>query len=140
MSLMGGFLVLLGVIGLACSLTAQYFAAKAATGAATALRNDLFTHISGLSYKEIDQVGSICPDYPHDQRYQSGTERHQYDSAPASAVSVCSVWSHGNGLYGRPEGGHGFAVTIPLLCIVVFGIMLISMPLYQAVQKSWTGY
>ena len=57
-SLMGGLLVLLGVIGLACSLTAQYFAAKAATGAATALRNDLFTHISGLSYKEIDQVGA----------------------------------------------------------------------------------
>ena len=57
-SLMGGLLVLLGMIGLACSLTAQYFAAKAATGAATALRNDLFTHISGLSYKEIDQVGA----------------------------------------------------------------------------------
>ena len=55
---MGGLLVMLGLIGLTCSLTAQYFAAKAATGAATSLRNDLFTHISGLSYTEIDTVGT----------------------------------------------------------------------------------
>ena len=51
---MGGLLVLLGVIGLACSLTAQYFAAKASVGAATSLRNDLFAHIGSLSYAEID--------------------------------------------------------------------------------------
>ena len=55
---MGGVLVLLALIGLACSLTAQYFAAKAATGAATSLRNDLFSHIGRLSYTEIDTVGT----------------------------------------------------------------------------------
>ena len=55
---MGGILVLLGIIGLACSLTAQYFAARAATGAATAMRNNLFSHIAGLSYTEIDQIGA----------------------------------------------------------------------------------
>ena len=55
---MGGVLILLGVIGLACSLTAQYFAAKAAVGFGTELRHDLFRHISTLSYQEIDQVGS----------------------------------------------------------------------------------
>lgn len=57
---MGGVLVLLALIGLACSLTAQYFAAKAATGAATSLRNDLFSHIGRLSYTEIDTVGTAA--------------------------------------------------------------------------------
>ena len=51
---MGGLLLLLAAIGLTCSLTAQYFAAKAATGTATALRNNLFSHIGTLSYTEID--------------------------------------------------------------------------------------
>ena len=54
----GGILVLLGVVGLACSLTAQYFSAKAAVGIGTRLRNDLFRHINSLSYKEIDIVGT----------------------------------------------------------------------------------
>ena len=49
---MGGLLVLLGVVGLAASLTAQYFSAKAAVGFSTALRNDLFAHINSLSYSE----------------------------------------------------------------------------------------
>ena len=55
---MGGLLIALGLIGLACSLTAQYFAAKAAVGMSTALRNDLFAHIGGLSYREIDSIGT----------------------------------------------------------------------------------
>jgi len=55
---MGGIMVLLGVLGLACSLTAQYFAAKAALGFGTALRNDLFAHINSLSFSEIDRIGT----------------------------------------------------------------------------------
>lgn len=55
---MGGVLVLLAFCGLACSLTAQYFAAKASLGFGTALRRDLFKHINSLSYSEIDSVGS----------------------------------------------------------------------------------
>ena len=55
---MGGLLLLLAAIGLTCSLTAQYFAAKAATGTATALRNNLFSHIVTLSYTEIDTIGT----------------------------------------------------------------------------------
>ena len=55
---MGGLLLLLAIIGLTCSLTAQYFAAKAATGTATALRNNLFSHIGTLSYTEIDTIGT----------------------------------------------------------------------------------
>ena len=63
---MGGILVALGVIGLACSLTAQFFSAKAAVGFGTAVRNDLFKHINSLSYREIDTM-YIHPDYTHDQ-------------------------------------------------------------------------
>lgn len=52
------FLYFLDVLGLTCSLTAQYFAAKAAIGFGTELRHDLFAHIESLSYTEIDQAGS----------------------------------------------------------------------------------
>lgn len=55
---MGGIMVLLGALGLACSLTAQYFAAKAALGFGTALRNNLFAHISSLSLSETDKIGT----------------------------------------------------------------------------------
>mgnify|MGYP005779116985 CR=1 FL=1 len=53
---MGGLMILLGVIGFASSVTAQYFAAKAAVSAGTAMRNDLFAHIQSLSYREIDSM------------------------------------------------------------------------------------
>ncbi|HOJ79521.1 MAG TPA: ABC transporter ATP-binding protein [Clostridiales bacterium] len=55
---MGGIMVLLGVLGLVCSLTAQYFAARAALGFGTALRNDLFAHVNSLSLSEIDKIGT----------------------------------------------------------------------------------
>lgn len=55
---MGGIMVLLGILGLVCSLTAQYFAAKAALGLGTALRNDLFAHVNSLSLAEIDKTGT----------------------------------------------------------------------------------
>lgn len=55
---MGGVMVLLGALGLVCSLTAQYFAAKAALGFGTALRNDLFAHVNSLSLSEIDKIGT----------------------------------------------------------------------------------
>ena len=60
---MGGVLVLLAFCGLACALTAQYFAAKASLGFGTALRRDLFKHINSLSYAEIDSVGSHTLEY-----------------------------------------------------------------------------
>ena len=55
---MGAIMVLLGLLGLVCSLTAQYFAAKAALGFGTALRNEMFSHINSLSFSEIDKVGT----------------------------------------------------------------------------------
>lgn len=55
---MGGLMIFLGVLGLVCSLTAQYFAAKAALGFGTALRNELFSHINTLSFSELDKIGT----------------------------------------------------------------------------------
>src|SRR5690554_5268929 len=53
-----GVMILLGVVGLVCSITAQYYAAKAATGFGTSLRHNLFKHIQSLSYTEMDTLGS----------------------------------------------------------------------------------
>ena len=133
---MGGVLVLLALIGLACSLTAQYFAAKAATGAATSLRNDLFSHIGRLSYTEIDTVGTstlITRMTSDINQVQSGinmTLRLLLRSpfvvfgamVMAFTVDVRSAFV--------------FVVTIPVLCVVVFGIMAVSMPLYKSVQRQ----
>ena len=68
-------LVGLGVIGLAFSVTAQYFAAKAAVGFVTDVRYSLFRHIQSLSYSEMDQSGHLNADHAHDQRYESGPKR-----------------------------------------------------------------
>jgi ATP-binding cassette subfamily B multidrug efflux pump len=128
--------VLLALIGLACSLTAQYFAAKAATGAATSLRNDLFSHIGRLSYTEIDTVGTstlITRMTSDINQVQSGinmTLRLLLRSpfvvfgamVMAFTVDVRSAFV--------------FVVTIPVLCVVVFGIMAVSMPLYKSVQRQ----
>lgn len=128
--------MLLALIGLACSLTAQYFAAKAATGAATSLRNDLFSHIGRLSYTEIDTVGTstlITRMTSDINQVQSGinmTLRLLLRSpfvvfgamVMAFTVDVRSAFV--------------FVVTIPVLCVVVFGIMAVSMPLYKSVQRQ----
>ena len=55
---MGGLLILLGIVGFSFSLTAQYFAAKSAVSAGTAIRSDLFAHINTFSYQEIDAIGT----------------------------------------------------------------------------------
>lgn len=133
---MGGLLLLLAVIGLTCSLTAQYFAAKAATGTATALRNNLFSHIGTLSYTEIDTIGTstlitrMTSDINQVQNGINMTLRLLLRSpfvVFGAMIMAFTVDAH---------TAMVFAVTIPVLCVVVFGIMLISMPLYQSVQKQ----
>ncbi|WP_125142673.1 ABC transporter ATP-binding protein [Clostridium transplantifaecale] len=133
---MGGVLILLGVIGLACSLTAQYFAAKAAVGFGTALRKELFDHINHFSYTEIDTEGTatlITRMTSDVNQVQSGVNLtlRLFLRSPfivfgamimAFTIDVKSAMI--------------FVVTIPLLSIVVFGIMLITMPLYKKVQKQ----
>ena len=89
-------MVLLGVIGLVCALTAQYFSAKAAMGFSTALRKEMFAHISKLSYRELDQLGTptlvtrITNDVNH------GTDRCQHgaSSVPSLPLYCCGCGDH----------------------------------------------
>lgn len=133
---MGGILVLLGIIGLACSLTAQYFAARAATGAATAMRNNLFSHIAGLSYTEIDQIGAstlitrMTSDINQVQNGINMTLRLLLRSPFVVFGAMIMAFTV------DVRAAMVFAVTIPVLCVIVFGIMLVSMPLYQSVQRQ----
>ena len=129
-------LVALGIIGLVCSITAQFFAAKAAVGFAAKLRHALFKHITSLSHTEIDQLGysTLTTRMTSDiNQVQSGTNLvlRLFLRSPfvvfgamimAFTVDVkCAMI---------------FAVAIPALAVVVFGIMLITMPLYKKAQKG----
>lgn len=133
---MGGILILLGVIGLVCSITAQYFAAKAAAGFGTGLRNDLFAHINRLSYGEIDSIGTatlITRMTSDANQVQSGVNlflrlflRSPFIVFGAMAMAFTIDF----------KAALIFVVVIPVLSVVVFGIMLISMPLYKKVQRQ----
>lgn len=133
---MGGLLVLLAVIGLSCSLTAQYFAAKASVGACTALRNDLFSHINSLSHSEQDTIGTATLI----TRMTSDVNQIQSGLNLALRLLLRSPFV----VFGamimaftvNVKAAMVFVVAIPALCVVVFGIMLASMPLYKKVQKQ----
>ncbi|MGN0395816.1 MAG: ABC transporter ATP-binding protein [Coprococcus sp.] len=128
-------MVALGIIGLICSLTAQYFSAKAATGFGTALRNDLFKHISTLSYTEIDNIGTSTLL----TRMTSDTNQIQTGVNLVLRLFLRSPFI----VFGAMimsftidvKSAMTFVVTIPVLSIVIFGIMLISIPLFKKVQE-----
>lgn len=133
---MGGWLVLLGIIGLICSVTAQYFAAKAAAGFGTSLRNDLFAHINRLSYREIDTIGTatlITRMTSDANQVQSGVNLflRLFLRSPFVVFGAMIMAFAIN-----VRAAMVFAVTIPALSVVIFGIMLFSMPLYKKVQKQ----
>lgn len=129
-------LVALGVIGLACSLTAQFFAAKAATGFATELRHDLFAHIQNFTYSKLDTIGTstlITRMTSDVNQVQSGVNMvlRLFLRSPfivfGSMIMAFTV---------DVKAALVFVVVIPLLSIVVFGIMLLTMPLYKKVQAD----
>lgn len=132
---MGGLLILLGIIGLVCSLTAQYFAAKAAVGFGTALRHDLFQHIQSLSYSEVDTVGTstlITRMTSDINQVQAGVNlflrlfmRSPFIVFGAMIMAFTIDW----------KAAMIFVITIPALSVVVFGIMLVSIPMYRKVQN-----
>lgn len=132
---MGGLLILLGIIGLVCSLTAQYFAAKAAVGFGTALRHDLFQHIQSLSYSEVDTVGTstlITRMTSDINQVQAGVNlflrlfmRSPFIVFGAMIMAFTIDW----------KVAMIFVITIPALSVVVFGIMLVSIPMYRKVQS-----
>lgn len=133
---MGGLLVLLGMVGLLSSLTAQYFAAKAAVGFGTVLRKELFHHINHLSYAEIDREGTatfitrMTSDINQVQAGVNLTLRLFLRSPFIVFGAMIMAFTI------DVKSASVFAVTIPILSIVVFGIMLLSMPLYKKVQKQ----
>lgn len=131
---MGGLLLILAAIGLTCSITAQYFAAKAAVGFATKLRHAVFKHIESLSFTEMDEAGTsmmITRMTSDINQVQSGTNLalRLFLRSPfivfGAAVMAFTI---------DVKAALVFAVVIPLLALVVFGIMLITMPMYQKVQ------
>ena len=133
---MGGVLILLGFVGLASSITAQYFAAKAAVGTSTAMRKALFEHLNSFSYKELDTIGTstlitrITSDI---NQVQTGVNLvlRLFLRSPfivfgamimAFTIDVrCATI---------------FAAVIPVLFVVVFAIMGVTIPWYRRVQNE----
>lgn len=128
-------MALLAVIGLVCAVTAQYFSAKAAVGFATKVRYKLFYHIQGLSYPETDRAGTstlltrLTSDVNQVQTGVNLTLRLLLRSPFIVFGAMIMAFTIDT------KSALTFAVTIPILCIVVFGIMLIGIPLYKKVQK-----
>lgn len=129
-------LVGLAIIGLACSITAQYFAAKAAVGSAAALRHHLFSHIQSLSFTEMDTLGTstlITRMTSDINQVQNGVNLvlRLFLRSPfivfGSMIMAFTI---------DVKEALIFAVVIPILAVVVFGIMYLTNPLYKKVQAG----
>ena len=133
---MCGILIVLGVVGLICSLTAQFFAAKAAVGFSSKLRHALFEHISSLSYAEIDQLGTatlitrMTSDVGLVQNGVNLVLRLLLRSPFVVAGAMIMAFTI------DVKAALVFAVLIPVLFLVVFALMTISVPMYKVVQKK----
>ena len=133
---MGGLLIALGIIGLVCSITAQYYAAKAAVGFSTELKHALFEHIQELSFTEIDTLGTSTMI----TRMTSDVNQVQNGVNMVLRLFLRSPFI----VFGAMimaftidvKAAFIFVVTIPLLSVVVFGIMMLTMPLYKKVQAG----
>lgn len=131
-----GLLVLMALIGLACSFTAQYFAARAAIGTSTQLRRQLMGHIQTLSFTELDTIGAstlITRMTADVNQVQNGVNmflrlflRSPFIVIGAMVASftidTSAAWV--------------FVVTIPVLSVIVFGVMKLTSPLYKRVQQK----
>lgn len=133
---MAGVLLLLAVIGLVCSITAQYFAARVAIHVGTGLRRDLFQKILSLGYAEIDEAGTstlITRMTSDINQVQNGINMflRLFMRSPFIVFGAMVMAFTVDG-----KAAILFAVTIPVLSIIVFSIMLCSMPLYKKVQRQ----
>ncbi len=132
-------LVLLGAVGLAFSVTAQYFSAKAAVGFVKKLRHVLFSHIQKLSYAELDTQGTstlitrLTSDMNQVQTGVNMTLRLLLRSPFVVIGAMVMAFT------GDTKAAMVFAVDIPALAVVVFGIMFASIPLYRKVQSRLDG-
>ena len=133
---MGGLLILLGIVGFSFSLTAQYFAAKSAISAGMAMRSDLFRHINTFSYQEIDTIGTstLINRMTNDvNQVQNGINMflRLFLRSPFVVLGAMVM-----AFLVDVRAALPFAVTIPVLLVVVFAILLASMPLYKNVQRQ----
>lgn len=128
-------LIALGLIGLVCSITAQYFSAKAASGFGTGVRHALFRHIQKFTFTEMDTIGSstLITRLTSDvNQTQSGVNLvlRLFLRSPfivfGAMIMAFTV---------DIQAALIFVVVIPLLSVIVFGIMLVTMPLYRKVQS-----
>lgn len=133
---MGLVMILLGVIGLVCAITAQFFAAKAATGFARKLRFAMFSHIQNLSYSKLDTVGTstlITRMTSDVNQVQSGVNMflRLFLRSPFIVIGAMVM-----AFYVDSKAAIVFAVAIPVLSVVVFGIVFANIPLYKKVQNG----
>ena len=129
-----GLLLVLAAIGLTCSLTAQYFSAKAAVGYSTALRHALYEHIQKLGFSEMDTLGTstLITRMTSDlNQVQSGLNLflRLFLRSPFVILGAMVLAFTVNS-----KAAWIFVVAIPLLSVVVFGVMVITRPLYRTVQ------
>lgn len=136
---MGGLLLLLAIVGLTCSITAQYFAAKAAVGCSTRMRHVVFSHVETLSFREMDEIGTatmITRLTSDINQVQTGVNwmLRLFLRSPfivfGAAVMAFTI---------DVKAALIFAVVIPLLAIVVFTIILTTAPMYRKVQGHLDG-
>lgn len=132
-------MVALGIIGLAMAVCAQYFSAVAAVGFSTRLRHVLMEHILHLSYSQIDQLGTstmvtrMTSDINQVQNGVNLTLRLLLRSPFVVFGAMIMAFTIDF------QAALVFAGVIPVLCLIVFGIMLITMPMYKRVQAALDG-
>ena len=129
-------MIALGIIGLVCAVTAQFFAAKAAVGFASRLRHSVMAHILGFSYTQIDRLGTstmvtrMTSDINQVQNGVNLTLRLLLRSPFVVFGAMIMAFTI------DAQAALVFVGVIPVLCLVVFGIMLITMPMYKRVQGA----
>ena len=133
---MGAILIALGIIGLICSITAQYFSAKAAVGFSTKLKHELFKHIEGLSFTEIDKIGTstlITRMTSDVNQLQNGVNMvlRLFLRSPIIVFGAMIM-----AFTVDVKSALIFVVIIPLLSIVVFTIMYVTIPMFKKVQNG----
>ena len=130
-----GLLVLMALIGLLCSFTAQYFAARAAIGTSTGLRHELMAHIQSLSFSELDTLGvstlitRMTSDVNQVQNGQNMFLRLFLRSPFIVAGAMIAAFTIDTQI------ALIFLAAIPVLAVIVFGIMRITSPMYKTVQS-----
>lgn len=129
-------MVALGIIGLVCSVTAQYYSAKAAVGVSTKIRHDMFERVQAFSYTQTDKIGTstIVTRLTSDiNQVQNGINMvlRLFLRSPFIVVGAMVM-----AFFTDPTSAWIFVIVIPFLSIVVFGIMYLTIPLYKKVQSK----